>query len=286
MKKNFCKVACVQITATNDMADNCAAINHWVEKACLQGAELIALPENAFMMRASDKDQPALLNEQEHQGILLCQELARKFNCYILIGSVFAPSGIICPDSGCAKYYNRSLFIDDQGEIIARYDKIHLFDAHLAPGELYRESARVVAGRQVTCVDTPWGILGLAICYDVRFAHLFRDLAKAGAVMLAVPAAFAQHTGQAHWHVLLRARAIETGSFVIAPGQCGEHPGGRKTFGHSMIIDPWGVVLAEAGNEPGIIMADLDLERVTQIRAMLPCLQHDRDYLRPPEYII
>ncbi|MBT5919377.1 MAG: carbon-nitrogen hydrolase family protein, partial [Alphaproteobacteria bacterium] len=161
-------------------------------------------------------------------------------------------------------------------------DKIHMFDVDLPNGERYRESDRFNAGEAAINTETPWGTLGMTICYDVRFPHLYRALAHGGAQLITVPAAFTRVTGEAHWHVLLQARAIETGSFVFAAAQCGEHPGKRQTFGHSVIIDPWGKVLADAGTEPGFIIADIDMAHVTSARAMVPSLQHDRDYSLPP----
>ncbi len=165
--------------------------------------------------------------------------------------------------------------------IVARYDKIHMFDVDLPNGETYRESNGVRPGEQAVVAATPWGGLGLTICYDVRFAYLHRALAHAGAAMLTVPAAFTVPTGQAHWHVLLRARAIETGCFVFAPAQTGEHAEGRLTYGHSLIVSPWGEVLADAGEKPGFITADIDLEQVHKARSMVPALRHDREFQRP-----
>ena len=172
----------------------------------------------------------------------------------------------------------RSFFFSPSGKEIARYDKIHMFDVDLPNGESYRESSDYEPGDKSALADTDFGKVGLTICYDLRFPHLYRDLAKAGASILAVPSAFTVPTGQAHWSVLQRARAIETGSFVVSAAQCGQHDGDRKTYGHSIIVDPWGVVLAEAGEEPGVITADLDLSAVDKARQAIPALQHDRDY--------
>jgi len=167
------------------------------------------------------------------------------------------------------------------GAIAARYDKLHLFDVDLADGESYRESALIEPGAQAVLATTPWATLGLSICYDLRFPQLYRSLAQAGAEVLTVPAAFTKTSGQAHWHVLLRARAIETGCFVLAPCQCGDHGGGHETYGHSLIIDPWGRVLADGGEEVGYITAKIDLAEVAKARAMIPALGHDRDFARP-----
>ncbi|HYD99546.1 MAG TPA: carbon-nitrogen hydrolase family protein, partial [Alphaproteobacteria bacterium] len=176
---------------------------------------------------------------------------------------------------------NRLFVIDPQGEIRARYDKIHMFDVDLAGGESYRESATFRPGEQAVLAQTPWGGLGMTVCYDLRFPHLYRALAQAGARLLAVPAAFTVPTGRAHWHVLLRARAIETGCFVIAPAQTGTHDAGRQTYGHSLIVDPWGEVLADGGGEPGFVTADLDLGRIDEARGMVPALRHDRPFAPP-----
>lgn len=273
------RLACLQTNTGNDLGENCARILALLEEAAAGGARFIALPENAFLMRASDRDLAQIFYHEEHPGVALCREMAAKRGVWILVGSVFA----MCRVTGSRdKWYNRSLLIDDTGKIVTHYDKIHLFDAHITPELPYRESARVIPGNQIRAAETPWGRLGMTICYDVRFPHLYRDLAKMGAVMMAVPSAFAEHTGKAHWHVLLRARAIETGSFVIAPAQCGEHPGNKRTYGHSLIISPWGEILAEgSANETGVIFADLDLAEVDRVRSILPCLMHDRSYAGP-----
>jgi predicted amidohydrolase len=192
---------------------------------------------------------------------------------WILIGSVI----IKAEDS--EKSANRSLLIDTKGEIVARYDKIHLFDADTPDGRSYRESATMRPGAQAVAARTPWGGLGLSICYDVRFAHLYRTLARKDVNMIAVPAAFTVPTGQAHWEVMLRARAIETGAFVLAPAQGGLHEDGRSTFGHSMVIDPWGEVIARLDHDrPAVLLATLDFSKVTQARQALPQLSHDREF--------
>jgi predicted amidohydrolase len=167
---------------------------------------------------------------------------------------------------------------DPKGKVAASYDKIHLFDVNLASGEAYRESDTVSPGDRLVSADTPWGRVGLTICYDIRFPHIYRALAKAGADFITVPAAFTKTTGQAHWHILLRARAIETGAFIIAPAQGGRHANGRETFGHSLIISPWGEILAEGGTDPGIILAEIDPTQTKAVRARIPALQHDRPY--------
>jgi len=181
------------------------------------------------------------------------------------------------------RFANRGFLIDPTGLIQAQYDKIHMFDVDLANGESYRESNGFRPGTHATLAQTPWGGYGMAVCYDLRFPHLFRDLAKAGARILAVPAAFTRTTGQAHWHTLLRARAIENGCFVVAPAQCGDHEDGRKTYGHALIIDPWGEVLADGGEAPGVVTATLNLNRVSEVRGMVPSLNNDLPYDKPQE---
>jgi predicted amidohydrolase len=168
---------------------------------------------------------------------------------------------------------------------VATYDKIHMFDVDLVEGESYRESRTYRPGESGCVAETPWAPIGMTVCYDMRFPYLYRTLAHAGAKVLTVPSAFTRPTGRAHWHVLLRARAIETGCFVIAPAQCGEHAGGRETYGHSIIIDPWGEVLAEAGDEPGVIVADIDLARIDEVRQMVPSLSHDRPFEAPRKVV-
>ena len=255
------------------MAANIARAQELVAQACAQGAQLVALPENVFLMEPpGNKAKRVLYTESEHPGTLASSRMAVANKCWLLVGS----AAVTIDDSG--KTVNRSLLFNPQGEIVARYDKIHLFDVELPNGETYAESAKMLHGDKGVLANLPGAKLGMTICYDVRFAHLYRALAKAGADILAVPAAFTQVTGEAHWHVLLRARAIETGCFVIAPAQTGTHPGDRKTFGHSLIIDPWGNVLADGGTAEGVVMADLDLAQVQQVRSRIPALKHDRPF--------
>jgi predicted amidohydrolase len=173
---------------------------------------------------------------------------------------------------------NRSYLVSASGEIVARYDKIHMFDATLPGGKVIRESSAYRPGDRAVLAATPWGPLGMTVCYDVRFPQLYRALAQAGAVMLAVPSSFQRETGPAHWHTLLRTRAIENGAWVIAPAMCGDHPNGRSTYGHSLIVDPWGRIVAELGDEPGVLVAQIDLQQVEKVRTMLPALAHDRAF--------
>ena len=269
------KVACVQLNAGRDIAPNIAAASAPIRDAKAKGAQFILTPENTGMI----EPKRALLLEKaraeaEHPAIPAFSALAAELGVWLLIGSL----QIKLDAATCA---NRSFLFDDRGRVAARYDKIHMFDVDLKGGESYRESKTFRPGERAVVADTPWGKVGLTVCYDLRFAYLYRTLAQAGAGFLTVPSAFTVPTGQAHWQTLLRARAIETGSFVFAPAQCGEHAEGRKTYGHSLIVAPWGEILAEAGEEPGVITADIDPARVEEARAMIPALTHDRRFSGP-----
>ncbi len=266
------QTACVQLNAGPVVQPNLDAAVELIREAAGQGAQLIATPENTCHIRDKQTDKlDTAMPEDKHAGLPLFSDLAQELGIWLLIGSM----SILLDDNRIA---NRSFMFNDKGEIVGRYDKIHLFDVDLPTGESHRESNMVRPGEQAIVVDTPWAKVGLGICYDLRFAYLFRTLAQAGASILTVPAAFTVPTGKAHWEILLRARAIETGSFVLAPAQCGEHEGGRKTYGHSLIIGPWGEVLAEGDEKPGFISAKLDLEAVEKARQAIPALKHDRDY--------
>lgn len=265
--------ACIQLNCQDIMAENIRQAHVLMQEAIARGASFITLPENAFLMEAHGKAEYAEpLPLDSHPGVRMCKDFALHHGCWILTGSVTVR------DTGQEKLYNTSLLIDNRGGIAARYDKIHLFDVDLGNGEHYAESRRFLAGNRMVVASAPWGQIGMSVCYDVRFPHLYRDMAKAGATLFTVPAAFTAVTGAAHWHVLLRARAIENGCIVIAPAQCGEHPGKRRTFGHSLIISPWGEILAEAGDEVCVITAEIDTEAVRGVRARIPSLTHDRPY--------
>lgn len=267
------KVACVQMNSGNDLAANIAKLETLVDKAVAKAAQLVALPENAFLMEAPGVGGKRKIYEQEdHPAVIASAHLAKTHRCWLLVGSI----AVKIDESG--KTVNRSLLFDGQGELVAHYDKIHLFDVDIGDGQTYKESAKFLSGDKVVVAEMPWCKLGMSVCYDVRFPHLYRALAKEGADILAVPSAFTQVTGEAHWHVLLRARAIENGCFVIAPAQTGTHPGGRKTYGHALIIDPWGKILADAGTEEGVIVAEINPALVKQTRAKLPSLEHDREF--------
>ena len=269
------KVALVQMNSARDAEPNIRMARDLVRQAKAQGADFILTPENTGMM---EPNKPALLQkakpEAEHPLLPAFVELAKETGAWLLLGSI----AIKLDATSCA---NRSFLFDPEGRVVARYDKIHMFDVDLKGGERYRESANFRPGREAVTADLPWGRLGLTICYDLRFAYLYRALAKGSASFITVPAAFTRPTGEAHWHVLLRARAIETGAFVFAPAQCGEHAEGRKTFGHSLIVAPWGEVLADGGTEPGVVTAVIDPAKVEEARAMIPALRHDRDFSGP-----
>ena len=268
------RLACVQLTAGNEMAANIAVAERLVRDAARQ-ADFITLPECAVMLEPSrklaiEKAAP----EASHPGLAAFRALAKETDRWLLVGSLT----IRLEGDQLA---NRSFLIDTAGDVVARYDKIHMFDVQLPGGESYRESATYRPGTAARVVPTPFGVLGMTVCYDVRFPQLYRALAHAGAELLSVPSAFTVPTGRAHWHVLLRARAIETGCYVFAPAQCGVHAGGRLTYGHSLIVDPWGAVIAEAGEQPGVITAEIDLAKVADARSAVPSLTHDRPFTTP-----
>lgn len=270
------RLSCIQISSSDDLTANIAKLEAMVESSAKQGAQLICTPENSFLMEKPNTER-IFYTQGAHPAIAASSAMAKKNKVWLLIGSISVADDKEQPVDN-KKTYNRSLLFNPQGEIVAQYDKIHLFDVDVGDGQTYKESAKIIAGNKAVIAKTPWGNLGMTICYDLRFPQLYRAIAKAGAKIIAVPAAFTQVTGEAHWHVLLRARAIETGCFIIAPAQTGTHAGGRKTFGHSLIIDPWGKILADAGTEEGVITADIDISEVEKTRAKLPSLWHDREF--------
>lgn len=261
-------VACLQVSPGNDLVANLATLDRLIRQAAGQGAGLVALPEFAtFLDRDGRAMRASARAEADSEALATLSALAAELGIWLLIGSL-----VIRPD-GAEKLANRCYLIDPQGRIAARYDKIHLFDAQLADGRTVGESRAYVGGQSAVVVDTPRAVLGLSICYDIRFPGLYRDLALAGAEALAIPSAFTAETGRDHWEPLLRARAIETAAFVLAPATCGTHPGDWHTYGHAMILDPWGKILAQMDGETvGFCLATLDLDRVAAIRARLPSL--------------
>jgi len=270
-------IACLQTTPMPDFAAAIGVALPLAGRAAGNGAELLCLPEYCGGLVARDGViRPPSAPEDSHPVLAALRAFAAEAKVWMQIGSV-AVDG---PDSTIV---NRGFLIDAEGEIRARYDKIHMFDIQLSATEVYRESTYVTAGAEAVVEDTPWARIGHTICYDLRFPQLFRDLARAGAEILTVPAAFTQKTGEAHWHVLNRARAIENGAFVVAACAHGHCPGGGAVYGHSLIISPWGKVLADGGEGPGVIQATIDLDAVATARAQIPSLTHDRDYRRPAE---
>ena len=269
------KAACVQLNCGCELESNIETAVDYVRAAAAAGANLISTPEVTDILEPRGRIlRDKIKSEKDHPGLRAFVDLAAELSCWLLIGSL-----LIKRDEERAA--NRSFLIDPSGLIVARYDKIHMFDVEIADGQSYRESRRFRPGEQAVTAELPWASLGLSICYDVRFPYLYRALAKAGAHILTVPSAFTRVTGEAHWHDLLRARAIETGCFVLASAQCGIHAEGRETFGHSLIVDPWGRVLADGGTEPGFVMADIDPEECVRARGMVPSLSGDRAFAAP-----
>ncbi len=263
------------MTSGREPAENIAAASALIRQARAEGADLVMTPEITNMLEPT---RTALLAkavpEAEDTALAAFQALAAELQIWLLVGSLVVR---VAEDRAA----NRSILLDPAGRIVARYDKIHMFDVEIPDGQSYRESRSFQAGDTAVLADLPWGRLGLTVCYDLRFPYLYRALAHSGAAFLSVPAAFTKFTGEAHWHVLLRARAIETGCFVFAPAQCGTHAKGRQTFGHSLIVAPWGEVLADGGEAPGVTLAEIDPAQVEKARAMVPALRHDRRFNGP-----
>lgn len=266
------KVACIQMRSGTDVRANVADASALVREAAAAGATLVATPEMTSLLdRRPGKLLEQARGEQDDIALPSFRALAAELGITLLVGSI----PIRVSGEQCA---NRSYVIDDTGAIRARYDKVHLFDVDLGPGHVYRESKRFVAGERSCLVGLDGYRLGLSVCYDLRFPELYRNLARRGADLLSVPSAFTVPTGEAHWHVLLRARAIETGCFVLAPAQHGRHEDGRETYGHTLVVDPWGRVIAERPAGPGVVLALLDLDEVGRCRARMPSLGHDRPW--------
>lgn len=274
------RIAVCQLNSSDTPVDNLPAILGFVRDAVSQGADFVLTPEITNCVSNSRAHQNAVLQlEQDDITLAALRKEAAEAGIWISIGSL----GIKLPDD--KRFANRSFLISPTGEIVARYDKIHMFDVEISPTETYKESAGYRPGEKAVVAKTDFGDVGLAICYDVRFAHLHRSLAKAGAKIITQPAAFSTVSGEAHWHVLLRARAIETGCFVIAAAQCGDHlqtdGSARKTYGHSLVVSPWGEVLAEASTEAGVLIVDIDLNQVDAARRKIPSLNNDLAF-KPP----
>ena len=266
------RAAIFQARSGIDPLLNARALVEAVERAAGEGADMLFSPEMSGLLdRDRARADRSIVQEADDVALAAVREAAAKQRLWVHLGSI-----AVRAEDGPAPYANRGFVIDDGGAIRARYDKIHLFDVDLPGGESWRESAAYVPGSRVVAVDTPWGRLGLSVCYDLRFPDLYRALSDAGATMLAVPAAFTVSTGRAHWHVLLRARAIEAAAFVIAAAQSGAHADGRATFGHSLVVDPWGDVLLDIGEGTGVALVDLDMGRIDEVRGRIPTLRHRR----------
>lgn len=266
------KAACVQLRASRDIAANVAVAVALINEAADAGARFISTPENTSLIESNREllFQKAVA-EEDDTALAAFRAVAASRKIWLLVGSL--PIKLAADQLA-----NRSFLISPDGVVTARYDKIHMFDVDLGGAESYRESKNFKPGTKAVIADLPWGRLGMTICYDLRFPHLYRTLAKAGASFLTIPSAFTKPTGQAHWHVLMRARAIECGAYVFAAAQGGTHETGRETYGHSLIVAPWGEIIAEAGVETGFIMADIDPAAVAEARTRVPSLTHDRDY--------
>lgn len=265
--------ACVQMRSACSVAENVTAASALIVEAADKGAAFITTPEMTSLLVTKSADLFALArSEEEDEALPAFRALAAEKKIWLLIGSL--PIRL-----SAEKVANRSFLISPEGAVTARYDKIHMFDVDLAGGESYRESKNYEPGREAVVASLPWGKLGLTICYDLRFPYLYRSLAQAGADFLVVPAAFTRQTGEAHWHTLLKARAIETGCYVLAPAQGGNHECGRATYGHSLIIAPWGEIIAEAlHGEPCVVLAEIDTSRIAEARGRVGSLSHDRDF--------
>lgn len=273
--------AILQLNVTDDPASNLPVTLNMVRQAAAEGATFILTPEVSNCVSTSRKHQEEVLqHEADDISLAALQKAAAEHSVWLLIGSL----GLKTTDAD-DRFANRSFLINPEGEIAARYDKIHMFDVQISPTETWRESEGYRPGSKAVSAKTDFGVMGLSICYDVRFPALYQKLAEAGAQVITVPAAFSPVTGAAHWHSLLRARAIETGCFVIAPAQTGEHKSAshksRSTYGHSLVVSPWGEIILDAGTAPGVYMFQLDMDQVEQARARVPSMSHKRPFDGP-----
>ncbi len=284
MSNETFKAGVIQMCTGVEVAPNIADACQMIREAHAAGADFIATPENTASISIRKADiQGQEARQDFHPAVSAFGSLADELNTWLMIGSIGID--VETPDGAPAKYANRSFLFGPGGAVEATYDKIHMFDVDVSETDSWRESETFEAGTRAVGANLPWGGLGMTICYDMRFAHLYRTLAKAGADFFTVPSAFTVPTGQAHWHVLLRARAIECGAWVLAPAQGGAHETGRETYGHSLIVGPWGEIIAEAaGTGPEIIYGTIDTGEVAKARARLPSLTHDRPFdLDAPE---
>ena len=269
------RIACLQMQTGNDLGANLAAVREMAREAAANGARFVLTPEYVLMMDGSGRImRERALDAFGNPALPELQALARELNVWFLAGSL-----TLRVEDG--RIANRSFLIADDGCVAASYDKIHMFDVTLPDGRAIRESSAYRPGNRAVTAETPWGRLGLTVCYDLRFPGLYRALALAGSQFITVPSSFQRQTGKFHWHTLVRARAIENGCFILAPAMCGEHPGNRQTYGHTLIVDPWGDVLADGGESPGIVFAEIDPAAVTRVRALIPSIEHDRPFSPP-----
>jgi deaminated glutathione amidase len=266
------KIGLIQLRSTRDPQTNLDAVLAAIDRAKRAGADYVQTPEMTNILESRrDRLFANIVADENDHTLATLREVARKLAIFVHIGS-------LAIKVSAEKAVNRSFLIDRKGNIVARYDKIHMFDVDLAGGESYRESSTYRAGELAVVADLPWGRLGLTVCYDLRFPALYRALAESGASFFAIPSAFTRQTGEAHWHALLRARAIENGCFVFAAAQGGKHESGRETFGHSLVVDPWGRIVAEGDSEPGLVLAEIDPAEVAAARAKIPSLHHGRRF--------
>lgn len=275
MNSGTVRIACLQMNAGNEFAVNVGTFSAMAREAARHGAQFILSPEYFLMMDGSGRVmREAALDEHGEPALSTLIALARELAVWMLAGSVTLKSrdGRMC---------NRSVLISADGRIVATYDKIHMFDVTLPDGKIIRESSAYRPGERAVLANTPWGTLGMTVCYDLRFPGLYRVLAQAGAEFISVPSSFQRQTGKAHWHTLLRARAIENECFIFAPAMCGDHSGNRQSFGHTLVVDPWGEIIAEGGESQEIVYAEIDPRRVAKVRGMIPSLDHDRPFAPP-----
>jgi len=275
MSPESVRIACLQMNSGNEFTTNLTTFRAMAREAAERGAEFILSPEYFLMMDGSGRVmREAAHDEQGDPAISKLTELARELGVWLLAGSITLKSGE-------GRLCNRSVLISAGGDVVATYDKIHMFDATLPDGKVIRESSAYRPGERAVLAQTPWGTLGMTVCYDLRFPGLFRALAQAGAILITVPSSFQRQTGKAHWHALLRARAIENECFILAPAMCGDHAGNRQSYGHTLVVDPWGEVMAEGGESPEIVYAEIETRRVAKVRGMIPSLDHDRPFAPP-----
>jgi len=273
------RIACLQMQAGNDLEANLAGVRDMARAAAAGGAQFILTPEYALLLDGSGRVmRERALAADGSPALPALQALAQELKAWFLAGSL-----TVRADGADGRIANRSFLIADDGAVVAAYDKIHMFDVTLPDGRTIRESSAYRPGERAVTAATPWGRVGLTVCYDLRFPGLYRALAQAGAHYITVPSSFQRQTGRVHWHTLVRARAIENGCFIIAPAMCGDHPCNRQTYGHTLVVDPWGEVLAEGGETPQIVYADIDPAAIARARGMIPSIDHDRVFSPPEE---